>query len=338
MTKSAESKPPPVCGVLVVDKPAGCTSHDVVGWTRRVFGTREVGHAGTLDPSATGVLVVLIGEATKLSNWVTSEDKSYECELRWGAETDTLDADGTVVRTTDVPTPDADAIEREARAMVGVQRQVPPVISAIKVGGVAAHERVRRGESVELAAREVELRSVRLLECSGDRARFSLEVSKGFYVRSFARDLASRLSTLAHLTALRRTRSGVFAETEAVDGDRLRAACTDEALRPMIRAALLPLARLEGLMPTQRVPTDVAERLLQGKRVEAPEMMGEGIHLMLADRSEWALPPQPIGLARRVEQSLIVVRNLVPGRVSSERLPWLDGEDSASVSDDDAAR
>ncbi|MFO0560501.1 MAG: tRNA pseudouridine(55) synthase TruB [Polyangiales bacterium] len=338
MTKSAEPKPPPSCGVLVVDKPAGCTSHDVVGWARRVFATREVGHAGTLDPGATGVLVVLIGEATKLSNWVTSEDKSYECELCWGAETDTLDADGTVTRTTDAATPDADAIEREARAMLGAQQQIPPAVSAIKVGGVAAHERVRRGESVELAAREVELRSVRLLECSGDRARFELEVSKGFYVRSFARDLAARLSTLAHLTALRRTRSGVFSVEEAVDGARLREARADEALRPAIRGSLITLASLEGRMPTQRVASDVAERLLQGKRVDAPAAMGEGVHLILAERSEWALPPQPIGLARRVEQSVVVVRNLVPGRVSSERLPWLDGAQSALASTEDAAR
>lgn len=324
MTKSAE---PPSCGVLVVDKPSGCTSHDVVSWARRVFSTREVGHAGTLDPMATGVLVVLIGEATKLSNWITSEDKSYECELRWGVETDSLDADGTVTRTLDIAPPSPTDIEREATAMVGAQQQVPPVVSAIKVGGVAAHERVRRGETVELAAREVELRSVRTTACDGDRARFELSVSKGFYVRSFARDLAAKLSTLAHLTSLRRTRSGVFSVDEAVDGAMMREARADATLRPAITSALIPLASLVGRMPTRLVSIEIAERIMQGKRVEPLEDMGAGVHLMLADRAELALPPQPIGLAERVEDNVKVVRNLVPGRVLRERARWLDGDE-----------
>jgi tRNA pseudouridine55 synthase len=243
-----------------------------------------------------------------------------------------------VARTTDAATPDAHAIEREARAMLGVQWQVPPAVSAIKVRGVAAHERVRRGESVELAAREVELRSVRLVECSGDRARFELEVSKGFYVRSFARDLAARLSTLAHITALRRTRSGAFSVNEAIDGALLRQACADEAQRVWIRRSLRTLASLEGTMRTQRISIDVAERLLQGQRVVAPSSMGEGVHLMLADRSAWSLPPQPIGLARRMEERITVVRNLLPGRVVTEWLPWLDGMHDGTQSSASEAR
>jgi tRNA pseudouridine55 synthase len=331
MTKTAEPRATPRCGILVVDKPGACTSHDVVSWARRVFSTREVGHAGTLDPMATGVLVVLIGEATKLSNWVTSEDKSYACELRWGVETDSLDADGAVVRTTDSPTPTPEHIEAACAAMVGVQMQVPPAVSAIKVGGVASHERVRRGEHVELAAREVELRSLKYRESLADRARFELEVSKGYYVRSFARDLAARLGTVAHLTALRRARSGAFSLADAVDGLALRRAREAIEERAAVHKALVSLASLEGRMPTVRVPIDVAERLLQGKRVEAPAAMRDGISLVFAERDELGLPPQPIGLAERQSELMVVRRNLLPGRVLRERESWIDGELAAAA-------
>ena len=325
MTSASEPKPLPSCGVLVVDKPKGCTSHDVVSWARRVFSTREIGHAGTLDPMATGVLVLLVGEATKLSNWVTSEDKSYDCELLFGVETDSLDADGAITRTVDAPAPTSEAIARACEAMVGVQMQVPPVVSAIKVDGVASHERVRRGESVELAAREVELQSVKVTGVIEHRAAISLAVSKGFYVRSFARDLAEKLGTVAHLTALRRTRSGVFAIEQAVDGEQLRAARTELSLRAGVHGRLLPLRALEGQMPTIRVDAEQALRVWQGKKVDAPETMGAGVHLVLVDRAEHALPAQPVGLVERVDGLLVVRRNLAPGRVLSEFAPWVDG-------------
>lgn len=325
MTNKSEPKPPPSCGVLVVDKPKGCTSHDVVSWARRVFSTREIGHAGTLDPMATGVLVLLVGEATKLSNWVTSEDKRYDCELLFGVETDSLDADGAITRTIDADAPTREQIERACAAMVGVQMQVPPVVSAIKIDGVASHERVRRGESVELAPREVELQSVKVTAVSAHRAAISLAVSKGFYVRSFARDLAAQLGTVAHLTALRRTRSGVFSIEQAVDGEQLRSARAELSLREDVHRRLLPLRALEGQMPTIRVDAERALRVWQGKKVEAPETMGEGVHLVLVERGEHGLPTQPVGLVERVEGLLVVRRNLAPGRVLCEFAPWIDG-------------
>jgi|LNFM01.1.fsa_nt_gb tRNA pseudouridine55 synthase len=315
----------PPCGVLIVDKPGGCTSHDVVAWARRAFSTREVGHAGTLDPMATGVLVVLIGEATKLSTWVTSEDKSYEAELCFGRETDTLDADGVVTRELAAPLLDRASVEAAARSMLGAISQTPPAVSAIKVGGVAAHERVRRGEVVELPPREVVLRDVEITEVEGDRARMALSVSKGFYVRSFARDLAAKLGTVAHLTALRRTRSGVFSLSNALDGVRLRQAREDEPARSEARGRLLPLAALEGQVATVRVDRECAEALLRGKRPLAPASASIDTQLVLVDRGDLSLPPQPIGLAAREGDVLVARRNLLPGTVLTERVAWLDG-------------
>jgi tRNA pseudouridine55 synthase len=341
MTSAERPRPP--SGVLVVDKPAGCTSHDVVSWARRVFSTREVGHAGTLDPMATGVLVVLIGEATKLSSWVTSEDKDYEAELAWGVETDSLDADGAVTRVVEGATPTVERAAIEAEAMVGAMAQVPPVVSAIKVGGVASHERARRGEAVELAARDVLLRAVRVTPSErADRARVALSVSKGFYVRSFARDLAARLGTVAHLTALRRTRSGAFTVDEAVDGASLREARADSpdgAAREAVRARLVPLARLESKMPCVRVDEPGARALWMGKVLtpEGPSTArpeGEGeVLLALLDRSALGLPPQPVGLVERVGEALVPRRNFAPPEPAHVWQRWLDGPPPAGQAD-----
>jgi tRNA pseudouridine55 synthase len=324
------------CGLVVVDKPPGFTSHDVVSWARRVFSTREVGHAGTLDPMATGVLVLLIGEGTKLSSWVTSEDKRYEAELRFGIATDTLDAEGVVTARFEGAPPTRDAIEREIAAMVGTLQQVPPEVSAIKVRGVAAHERVRRGESVELSAREVVLRAASLALVEDDRARVTLEVSKGFYVRSFARDLAARLGTVAHLSRLRRVRSGVFDVAGAVDGEALRqtwqclrdaSSSSQHALRARWFEALRPLRVLEGAMPSTRVDRARGVALMQGRAVSAPEDAPEGVSLVFVDRSASGLPPQPIGLAERRGPTLVARRNFRPGRVLEAWEPWIDGDE-----------
>jgi tRNA pseudouridine55 synthase len=315
------------CGLLIVDKPAGCTSHDVVAWARRAFGTREVGHAGTLDPAATGVLVLLVGEATKLSSWITAEDKSYDATLRFGVETDSLDLDGAVTRTVrEGEAVDAAALAGALASMRGTMSQVPPAVSAVKVDGVAAHERVRRGEDVVLAARDVSLLEVALRDVRGADADISLTCSKGFYVRSFARDLAARLGTVAHLRALRRTRSGCFTLAEAVAGDVLRAARTDLDARAAARARLIPLARLEGRVASLRLDAARAQDMLRGRAVRAPEALPDAVLLCLFDRDDRALPPQPLGLGRVTEGVLRAERNLAGQTLHEARLGWLDGE------------
>jgi tRNA pseudouridine55 synthase len=265
-------------GVLVVDKPRGPTSHDVVRRLRKIFGTRAVGHAGTLDPMATGVLVVAIGEATKLVPWLTTDDKAYEATIALGVETDTLDAEGREVRRVAPAAevvaalgrsrpgvPDA-VVERALEAERARTSQVPPVFSAIRSGGERAFDLARRGEHVELAARAVSLRRIDLAGCRVDPPSLdvSIEASKGYYVRALARDLAAALGTVGHLTALRRTRSGAFSLVEAV---ALDAPAEDllSRVQPLARAATrtLPVVRL----------TDAGEREARhGRAVPAEEM------------------------------------------------------------------
>jgi tRNA pseudouridine55 synthase len=226
-------------GVLVVDKPRGPTSHDVVARVRRALRTRHVGHAGTLDPMATGVLVIAVGEATKLVPWLTAADKAYEATIRLGIETDTLDADGKEVARAALPAglaaalaalPAAAAVLEEALAVERARAtQVPPAYSAIRVEGARAHELARAGLlEAALPPRPV---AVRTLEAVGGRVvelpgadpdvelTVRVEASKGYFVRSLARDLAASLGTLGHLTALRRLRSGAFTIADAVAAD-----------------------------------------------------------------------------------------------------------------------
>jgi tRNA pseudouridine55 synthase len=264
-------------GVLVVDKPSGPTSHDVVARVRRTLGTRRVGHAGTLDPMASGVLVVLVGEATKLAPFLTAHDKRYDARVVLGRGTDTLDALGTV--TAEAPLPgwltgeleqlaaggSAPRIEAALVAERARTLQAPPAFSAIKVAGQKSYDRARRGEDVELADRPVEVmqldtRAAGLLD-EGARAFLdvSLTVSKGYYVRSLARDLGAALEVPAHLGALRRTQSGPFGL------DRAQPLSAD---RHALGAAVVPLATAaaSSLSATHLTPEGVL-RASQGKRL-----------------------------------------------------------------------
>jgi tRNA pseudouridine55 synthase len=218
-------------GVLVIDKPRGPTSHDVVARVRRAVGTKAVGHAGTLDPMATGVLVLALGEATKLVPWLTAEDKTYEAAITLGVETDTLDADGREVRRAPVSeelraalaaaqaaAPVGPLLEAALEAERARTSQVPPAFSALKTAGQRSYVRARRGEPTLLAARDVQVRRLELVECSAQPPVLfvRLDVGKGYYVRALARDLATALGTAGHLSGLRRTRSGSFTCREAL--------------------------------------------------------------------------------------------------------------------------
>ncbi|MGE0792131.1 MAG: tRNA pseudouridine(55) synthase TruB [Sandaracinaceae bacterium] len=266
-----------VHGVLLVDKPVGPTSHDVVAWARRALGTRSVGHAGTLDPLASGVLVLGVGEGTKLLRWLTADDKAYEARIRLGEATDTLDAEGEITDRRDVPELDEATIERAIGALRGPTLQVPPVYSAIKVDGTPLHERARRGEDVVPTAREVVLyRATARLHTERELVA-ELECGKGYYVRSFARDLAERLGTVGHLTMLRRTRSGFARIEDALDGRTLEGAARgDEAARAEVARALRPLRDGVSTMPRIDLAPADAEDARHGRpiRVTAPEGAG----------------------------------------------------------------
>ncbi len=204
-------------GVFVVDKPRGLTSHDVVARVRKTIKSRAVGHAGTLDPMATGVLVVACGEATKLVPYLTAADKEYEATIALGTTTETLDAEGST--KTEAPVPpgwrgELDIALAEERVRI---EQIPPIFSAIHVDGERAHELARAGKEVVLAPRPVSVRALDVLRTTEHPPSVTLrvEVGKGYYVRSLARDLAESLGTLGHLTMLRRTRSGPFTAEES---------------------------------------------------------------------------------------------------------------------------
>jgi len=262
-------------GVLVVDKPAGPTSHDVVARVRRLTHTRRVGHTGTLDPLATGVLPLVLGRATRLARFLGGGEKRYEADIRLGAATDTFDAEGAVTWGPGPPNaegwaglPSADAVAAALAAFVGVIEQVPPAFSAKKVGGVAAHRLARQQRPVPLAAVRVELRRAELLAYREGLAHVRLACSPGFYVRALAHDLGVRLGCGAHLAALRRTASGEFDEAAAVPLDVL------EADPSLASARLVGLDGLLAWTPAAWLTERGAALAAHGATVAAADVTG----------------------------------------------------------------
>jgi tRNA pseudouridine55 synthase len=206
-------------GLVVVDKPAGMTSHDVVARVRRLAGTRKVGHAGTLDPMATGVLLVGVNRATRLLGHLSLTVKAYDATVRLGAATSTDDAEGETLHTAPVDHVDADAVRRAAAGFVGDIEQRPSSVSAVKVGGVRSYARVRAGEDVELPARPVTVHELRVGDVRRAEGHLDVDVSvrcsSGTYVRAIARDLGNALAVGGHLSALRRTAVGPFTLQDA---------------------------------------------------------------------------------------------------------------------------
>lgn len=247
-------------GVLLVDKPGGMTSHDVVARARKALGTRRIGHAGTLDPMATGLLILGVEASTRLLTYIVGLDKTYEATIRLGATTDTDDADGVIGAVTDAAAVDPAAITAAIADLTGEISQVPSRVSAIKVGGRRAYDRVRAGEEVELAARTVTVSRFDVLRDRRDGGFLDLDVvvdsSSGTYIRALARDLGEALGVGGHLTALRRTRIGPFGVVGAASVDDLDAT----ALRAPAEVATAVL----GSFP---VSADEARDLRHGKRL-----------------------------------------------------------------------
>ncbi len=256
--------------VLPVDKPVGPTSHDVVGQARRALGERRIGHTGTLDPFASGLLLLCVGPATRLSEYVTGLDKEYVATARLGEVTTTDDLKGEVVRT--LPGWDRVSEADVARALarfVGEIDQVPPQFSAKKVGGEAMHRRARRGEHVDLPASRVTVFSAEVEEITLPLVRFRVHCSSGTYVRSLARDLGEVLGTGAHLTELRRTRIGRFEVDGALTLDELDDPSAVE------RMAMSPLEALAHL-PSWMVDAEGVRRISHGQSVPytGPDVSG----------------------------------------------------------------
>jgi tRNA pseudouridine55 synthase len=210
-------------GVLLVDKPQGLTSHDVVYRLRRKLSMKKIGHAGTLDPMATGVLIMLIGKATRISQYLMSVDKAYEGEATLGVVTDSQDAEGEVLTTVPVPSLTEAQVREVMKGFLGDQYQIPPMHSAIKVDGVPLYKMARKGEEIEREPRFIRVMSFELLSFNPPKLTFRLLCTKGTYVRTVAHDLGQKLGCGAHLSALRRTGSGKFGIVQCLTLDEIEA-------------------------------------------------------------------------------------------------------------------
>ena len=227
-------------GLLLVDKPSGPTSHDVVAQIRRRFRIPKVGHGGTLDPMATGLLVILLGKGTKISDRVMGHDKTYEGTLRLGLETDSQDADGRIVAEKDAGAVTAAQVEEQFKLRLGDQMQLPPMVSAIKIQGVPLYKLARKGETVERQPRFIHVYRFELLDFTPPDVRFRVECTKGTYVRTLAHDVGQALGVGAHLVALRRTKIGQIDVAHAYPlAELLEAPALDGKVIPL--AAALPL-------------------------------------------------------------------------------------------------
>lgn len=231
----------PLDGALLVDKPAGCTSHDVVDAIRRKFGIKKVGHCGTLDPNATGLLIIVLGRGTKLSEKLMSDDKVYEGDIKFGETTDSYDADGEVTATAPVPPLTLDQLNEAAGGFIGDLQQIPPMVSAKKQGGVALYKLARKGIEVVREPRLVHIFNYRFTAYAEPVAKFRVACTKGTYVRSLAHELGIKLGCGAHLATLRRVTSGKWDVADALTLDAILALKPDELEKRVI--PFLQLAR-----------------------------------------------------------------------------------------------
>jgi tRNA pseudouridine55 synthase len=227
-------------GAILVDKPAGPTSHDVVDAIRRQFGIKKVGHCGTLDPNATGLLIIVLGRGTKLSERLMGDDKIYEGTIKFGEATDSYDCDGEITASLLVPLLTLEQLNEEAAKFIGDQMQMPPMVSAIKKNGVPLYKLARKGIEVEREARLVHIYNFRFTEYAEPLGKFRVACTKGTYIRSIAHDLGQKLGCGAHLTTLRRSASGKFDVADALPLDtilKLTVAELEKRVLPFLKLA-----------------------------------------------------------------------------------------------------
>ncbi len=280
-----------ITGLLILNKPRGLTSHDVVVRVRRAIKVKQVGHAGTLDPLATGVLVVCLGQATRISEYLLGHDKTYRATIRLGVETDTYDADGRVTARHEVGV-DRPAIERALAQFIGLIQQVPPMHSALKRGGQKLYELARAGVEIDRPARPITIHSIDLIDWQSPDLTIGVHCSAGTYIRSLAHDLGKELGTGAHLIALERTASGTFTLAEATALDEFEASVRtgnwqtqlhsiDQALSEWPAVTLNPAERTRAITgaPIESLP-------LGGVHCRAHDEHGRLIALLVFDQKK----------------------------------------------------
>jgi tRNA pseudouridine55 synthase len=256
-------------GLLIIDKPQGMTSFDVVRRVRKLCGTRRVGHAGTLDPLATGVLPVAVGEGTRIVQFLMEGDKTYRATLKLGEITDTQDAEGEILERRPVVGVTEEILTEACRSWVGTVSQVPPMYSALKKDGVPLYRLARKGIEIERQARQVEIRRLEISDVRLPYMSFEVDCSKGTYIRSLCHDLGLDLGPGAHLTALRRTRNGIFTESDSITLEKLA-----EDANAGISPGLLSLAESLRGFPSFDVSETAASRLRNGVPPELTSVDG----------------------------------------------------------------
>ncbi|HEX7765783.1 MAG TPA: tRNA pseudouridine(55) synthase TruB [Nitrospira sp.] len=253
-------------GVLIVNKEAGWTSHDVVAKVRGLLGGAKVGHAGTLDPAATGVLPLLIGKATRVAEYLVGWDKEYRAVLRLGETTDTQDATGTVLQQVDTAGVSADALAAVVARFRGPQKQMPPMYSAVKVAGRPLYKSARAGETVERAERDIVIRELEVMAVNGRDIALRIVCSKGTYIRTLCADMGQALGVGGHLLSLERTRVGSLAVEQGLTVEQIAA----HVAIGSVESVLLPLDQVLAQLPLVTVTTDQATRVLHGAPIGLP--------------------------------------------------------------------
>ncbi len=297
---------PGAAGFLLVDKPPGWTSHDVVDAARRWLGTRRVGHLGTLDPLATGVLPLAIRAATKLAPYMTDSRKFYVGSIELGVETDTLDAEGQVLRRYEGALPEKDAVEKALIGFQGEIEQVPPMYSAVKHSGVPLHRLAREGKHVERAPKKVRIDRIELVSYRAPLVGLRVECSPGTYVRTLADDLGRHLGCGAHLRNLRRLRSGPFVLDAAMTPEQL----AEAAETGKIEEVLIPAVDVLGLAIVQLEPEE-ARRVKHGCEVGASARLAAGGRVAALDPNGELLAVMEVLPGRRLKP-LRVLQSVAP--------------------------
>ena len=260
-------------GVVIVDKPAGLTSHDVVNRVRRILGQRSVGHLGTLDPSATGVLPIVLGNLTRLAQFYTHSEKTYEGVIRFGFSTDTYDADGQPTSPPDAHVNiNADELRALAAQFRGAIEQMPPPFSAKKIAGVPAYKLARKKKEVALQPVQVEIKEFKILETTASEATFRARVASGTYMRSVAHDLGQKLGCGAHLASLRRTAAAEFTIADAHTLEALAAAMQQGTAESFVLTMLIHPRKLVPQLPSVTASEETAALIRSGRAVNLPEM------------------------------------------------------------------
>jgi tRNA pseudouridine55 synthase len=255
-------------GVVVIDKPSGLTSHDVVNRVRRILGQRSVGHLGTLDPSATGVLPIVVGNLTRLAQFYAHSEKTYEGEIRFGFATDTYDADGESTTAPQIVPLNYDEIRALAAQFQGVIKQMPPPFSAKKIAGVPAYKLARKKQQIDLKPVQVEIKEFEILHVAGDRAAFRARVTSGTYIRSVAHDMGQKLGCGAHLASLRRTAVAEFLIEEAHTLEALQTAKQQGS----VESLFIHPRKLVPQLPCVTANEESAALIRTGRAVNLPEM------------------------------------------------------------------